>query len=64
MIKGKTIASVLAISGGDVLKELGGLPERFAHCATLAADALKAAISDYLAFAREPWKRAYRQDQQ
>jgi len=61
MIKERTITSALAISGGQILKELGGLPERFVHCATLAADTLKAAIMDYLAFAKEPWKRVYEQ---
>ena len=61
MIKEKSITSALAVSGGDILKELGGLPERFVHCATLAADTLKAGITDYLAFAKEPWKRAYQQ---
>ena len=59
MIKERTITSALGITGADVLKELGGLPERFVHCATLAADTLKAAITNYLDFAKEPWKRAY-----
>jgi NifU-like protein involved in Fe-S cluster formation len=38
---------------------LGGLPEESEHCALLAADTLKEAIKDYLAFEKEPWKRAY-----
>ena len=44
----------------DALNALGGLPEESQHCALLAANTLKAAIRDYLAIQREPWKKAYR----
>jgi len=60
LIKGKTIGEVLSISQQDILGALGGLPEDHQHCALLAADTLKKAAKDYLAFQREPWKRAYR----
>ena len=30
------------------------------HCALLAANTLKEAFRDYLAFKNEPWKRSYR----
>ena len=59
MVKGKTIREALAISPDDILKELGGLPEQFVHCADLAKSTLNLAIRDYLDFAKEPWKRAY-----
>jgi NifU-like protein involved in Fe-S cluster formation len=36
------------------------LPEASEHCALLASNALKAAIRDYVAMKREPWKKAYR----
>jgi nitrogen fixation NifU-like protein len=48
------------ITQDDVLDALGGLPEDSRHCALLAANTLKEAIKDYLAFKNEPWKRAYR----
>ncbi len=60
MVKGKTISEARKVSQQDVLSALGGLPEESEHCALLAANTLKAAIRDYLAMKREPWKRAYR----
>lgn len=60
LVKGKTIGEVLSVSQQDILGALGGLPEGNQHCALLAADTLKKAAKDYLAFQREPWKRAYR----
>ncbi|GAJ01203.1 unnamed protein product, partial [marine sediment metagenome] len=44
----------------DVLTALGGLPEESRHCALLAANTMKRAVKYYLAFKKEPWKRAYR----
>ena len=61
MVKGKSIAEARKINQQDVLTALGGLPEESEHCALLAANTLKAAIRDYLAMEKEPWKRAYRQ---
>ena len=61
LAKVKAINGALRITQQDVLDALGGLPEESAHCAQLAANALKEAIKDYLAYKREPWKRAYRQ---
>jgi nitrogen fixation NifU-like protein len=58
--KGKTVSEAFKITQRDVLNALGGLPEESQHCALLAADTLKAAIKDYLAFKNEPWKRTYR----
>jgi len=48
MAKGKTLEDALKISRADVAKELGGLPAIKMHCSNLAADALHAAIKDYL----------------
>jgi nitrogen fixation NifU-like protein len=59
MAKGKSISGAQNITQQDVLDALGGLPEESLHCALLAADTLKEAIKDYLAFKNEPWKRAY-----
>lgn len=61
MAKGKKLSQVRKISQEDVLNALGGLPEESEHCALLAADTLKAAIRDYLAMKKEPWKKAYRE---
>jgi nitrogen fixation NifU-like protein len=60
LVKGKSIAEVSKITSNTILEELGGLPEESIHCSVLAADTLREAIRDYLAFKNEPWKRAYR----
>ncbi|MBE0431823.1 MAG: iron-sulfur cluster assembly scaffold protein, partial [Dehalococcoidia bacterium] len=60
MARGKSIKEAQRITQGDVLDALRGLPDESKHCALLAADTLKAAIRDYIAMKREPWKRAYR----
>lgn len=61
LAKGKKLGQARRISQKDVLDALGGLPEESEHCALLAADTLKAAISDYLNMKKEPWKKAYRE---
>jgi nitrogen fixation NifU-like protein len=60
MAKGKNITEAQKITQYDVLNALGGLPEESEHCALLATNTLKAAIRDYIAIKREPWKKAYR----
>jgi nitrogen fixation NifU-like protein len=57
---GKTLTEAPQISQQDILKALGGLPEDSQHCALLASNTLKAAVQDYLAMQREPWKKNYR----
>ena len=59
MAKGKSVTEALRITQQDVLDALGGLPEDSTHCALLAANTVKEAIKNYLAFEKEPWKRAY-----
>lgn len=61
MVKGRSITEARKINQQDILTALGGLPEESQHCALLAANTLKAAIRDYLAMEKEPWKRVYRQ---
>ena len=58
MAKGKTLSQSFEITPEDVDTELGGL-EGNCTCAKLAVDTLKAALRDYLAYKREPWKRSY-----
>ena len=60
LTKGRNVAEALAIEQSKILEALGGLPEDSLHCALLAADALQAAIRDYLAVKRDSWKKAYR----
>jgi nitrogen fixation NifU-like protein len=60
LAKGKNITEALKISQQDVLNALGGLPEESQHCALLAANTLKAALREYMAMKREPWKRLFR----
>ncbi len=48
LAKGKTIQDALKITRGDVADSLDGLPPVKMHCSNLAADALHAAIKDYL----------------
>jgi NifU-like protein involved in Fe-S cluster formation len=59
MAAGKTIRQALGIAPEDIDGALGGVPGQGCTCARLAADALKAAIRDYLAFKHDPWKRKY-----
>jgi len=59
MAKGKNLTEAQRIGQRDVLNALGGLPQESEHCALLAANTLKAAIRDYLAIKKEPWKKAY-----
>ncbi len=60
MAKRRNISEAQTISQHDILADLGGLPDESEHCALLAANTLKEAIKDYLAFKSEPWKRDYR----
>ncbi len=60
LIKGEDVAQALATNQNDILEALGGLPEGNQHCALLAANAVKAAVLDYIAIRKEPWKKAYR----
>jgi len=48
LAKGKTLEEGLEISRKSVADELDGLPTNKMHCSNLAADALHAAIGDYL----------------
>lgn len=48
MAKGKTLDEALRITNALVAEQLGGLPPQKMHCSNLGADALHAAIRDYL----------------
>ena len=48
MVKGKTLEEALAVSNAAVAEALDGLPPVKMHCSNLAADAVHAAIKDYM----------------
>ncbi|MCL5289959.1 MAG: Fe-S cluster assembly scaffold protein NifU [Bacillota bacterium] len=48
MALGKTLDEALKITNKSVAEALEGLPPAKMHCSNLAADALKAAIEDYM----------------
>jgi nitrogen fixation NifU-like protein len=57
---GRTYKEALKISQDVILEELGGLPEESVHCALLASNTLRKALTDYLASKNEPWRRLYK----
>lgn len=48
MVKGKTLDEALKVTNAAVAEALDGLPETKLHCSNLAADAVHAAIEDYI----------------
>jgi nitrogen fixation protein NifU and related proteins len=60
LILQQDIKQAIEIDQEKILKSLGDLPEDDRHCALLAANTLKAAIQDYFAVKKEPWKKVYR----
>lgn len=48
LARGKTPDEAARLGQQDVLQALGGLPKESQHCALLATNTLKAAISDFL----------------
>lgn len=48
LAKGKTLEDALKVTRKDIAEALDGLPPVKMHCSNLAADALHAAIQDYL----------------
>ena len=48
LAKGKTLDEAMKLTREDVAKSLDGLPPVKMHCSNLAADALHAAIKNYL----------------
>ena len=59
MAKGKTLSQAFEIKPEEIDAALGGLPGDGCTCARLAVDTLRAALRDYLAYKKEPWKRKY-----
>ena len=61
-LKYLTVAEAAKISSEEIIDELGGLPEQFIHCVSLARDTLIKAILNYhhSGFKESPWKKMYR----
>jgi hypothetical protein len=53
-------ASLIESDLAETRKRQVDLKKQSVHWVLLAADTLRAAARDYLAFRNEPWKRAYR----
>jgi nitrogen fixation NifU-like protein len=60
---GRTLGEAYRISKEVILEQLGGLPEESIHCALLASNTLRAALTDYLESKNEGWKRLYKNNQ-
>jgi nitrogen fixation NifU-like protein len=48
LLKGRTVEAALRFTNQEVIDALGGMPPEKLHCATLAEEAVKAALNDYL----------------
>jgi nitrogen fixation NifU-like protein len=57
---GKSFKEAFKITKDLILESLGGLPEESIHCALLASNTLKEALTDYLTSKNEPWRRLYK----
>lgn len=62
MAVGKTLEEALKITRGDVADELEGLPPIKMHCSNLAADALHAAIKNYMKVGEEETEKSDEED--
>ncbi len=47
LVRGRTIEEAMALSGNEILEELGELPQNKIYTTMLAEQAVKAAIDDY-----------------
>lgn len=48
LLKGRTVEEALRFTNQDVINALGGMPPEKLHCSTLAEEAVKAALNNYL----------------
>jgi nitrogen fixation NifU-like protein len=48
LLKGRTVEEAMQFTNQDVIRALGSLPPEKLHCSTLAEEAVKAALNDYL----------------
>jgi len=57
---GKPLKEAFKITKEIILEQLGGLPEESIHCALLASDTLRAALTDLIQSRNEPWRKLYK----
>lgn len=57
---GKTLREAYGITNEVILEQLDGLPEESTHCAVLASDTLREALTESLTSKNETWKRLYK----
>lgn len=57
---GRSFKEAFKITKEVILEQLGGLPDESIHCALLASNTLRAALTDYLTSRNEPWRRLYK----
>jgi nitrogen fixation NifU-like protein len=57
---GKTFKEAFKITKEVIVEQLGGLPEESIHCALLASNTLRAALTDFLTSRNEPWRKLYK----
>ena len=56
---GRSFKETFKITKEVILEQLGGLPDESIHCALLASNTLRAALTDYLTSRNEPWRKIY-----
>jgi len=47
LVKGKTIEEAKKLTKADIVKALGGLPDKKIHCSLLAVDGIREAVNAY-----------------
>jgi nitrogen fixation NifU-like protein len=57
---GRPLKEAFKITKEIILEQLGGLPEESIHCALLASDTMRAALTDYIQSKNEPWRKLYK----
>ena len=60
LVKGKIVKEAMKAATPDNIDQLAMLPEANKHCAEMAAEAMKAALTDAALSVREPWRKLYR----
>ncbi len=60
IIKGIHITEAFKVDQDKIIDKIGDLPEDHKHCALLASNTLKKALTDYMQMEKEPWRKAYR----
>jgi nitrogen fixation NifU-like protein len=60
LVKDKSVTQALAVTARDIADALVDLPQGNFHCAEIAANTLRIALTDCLSVQQQPWKKLYR----